>query len=291
MSSKMEQAYFKHEGLSRSEIKYLLECPAKYKASMDGLLPQKDTPSLRFGSLVHLLTLQPNLFASQYIMPLCKDDGMPLNKNTNLYKEWKKNLDPSLEIVDTEDVDTATGIATAVRSNKFFKEWFANAVAIETPVYWNEDGIACKAKPDLLSEINGNRYCVDLKTTTDANPKDIGKKIEDYGYHYQASWYLRGLAEIGKPCYDFFFVFVEKTPPYLMSIVHIDADSLSAGTKLCDFALEKLRQAQATGVWTDYCEDIIEVSIPEWAKKKDGNLALVENKEAISSKSVTEFAA
>jgi len=249
--------YFANKALSKSAIDKLLECPALYKAWLEGEDEEKTSAALAFGSLAHLLTLQPHEFDSQYAVT-------DLNLATKEGKAWKAALPEGVQIVKNDDYEKAQMMADAVRDHPQAKELFKKYIA-EEPIYWIFDGIPCKAKPDIVAEVFGHRYLADLKTTESVNPEAIRKSIAKWGYHRQAAWYLSGMEAVGKPCDAFIFIFVEKTYPYLVTMCQLDEDALTKGMEECLRAVSTLKECQASGTWPCYTREIITLGLPKWA--------------------------
>ena len=249
--------YFANKALYKSAIDKLLECPALYKAWLEGEEEEKTSAALAFGSLSHLLTLQPQEFGSQYAVT-------ELNLATKEGKAWKAALPEGVQIVKNDDYEKAQMMADAVRDHPQAKMLFQNYIA-EEPIYWTFDGIPCKAKPDIVTEVFGRRYIADLKTTESVNPEAIRKSIAKWGYHRQAAWYLSGMEAVGKPCDAFIFIFVEKTYPYLVTMCQLDEDALAKGMEECLRAVSTLKECQASGTWPCYTREIITLGLPKWA--------------------------
>ena len=252
-----DKLYFDNKALSKSAIDKLLECPALYKAWLEGEDEEKTSAALAFGSLSHLLTLQPQEFDSQYAVT-------DLNLATKEGKAWKAALPDGIQIVKNDDYEKAQMMADAVRDHPQARMLFQNYIA-EEPIYWTFDGVPCKAKPDIVDEVFGRRYIADLKTTESVNPEAIRKSIAKWGYHRQAAWYLAGMEAVGKPCDAFIFIFVEKTYPYLVTMCQLDEDALAKGMDECLKAISTLKECQASGTWPCYTREIITLGLPKWA--------------------------
>lgn len=249
--------YFANKSLSKSAIDKLLECPALYKAWLEGEDEEKTSAALAFGSMSHLLTLQPQEFDSQYAVT-------DLNLTTKEGKAWKAALPEGIQIVKNDDYEKAQMMADAVRDHPQAKMLFQKYIA-EEPIYWTFDGVPCKAKPDIVAEVYGRRFIADLKTTESVNPEAIRKSIAKWGYHRQAAWYLSGMEAVGKPCEAFIFIFVEKTYPYLVTMCQLDEDALAKGMEECLRAVSTLKECQASGTWPCYTREIITLGLPKWA--------------------------
>ena len=249
--------YFANKSLSKSAIDKLLECPALYKAWLEGEDEEKTSAALAFGSLSHLLTLQPQEFDNQYAVT-------DLNLATKEGKAWKAALPEGIQIVKNDDYEKAQMMADAVRDHPQAKMLFQDYIA-EEPIYWTFDGVPCKAKPDIVAEVFGHRYIADLKTTESVNPEAIRKSIAKWGYHRQAAWYLSGMEAVGRPCDAFIFIFVEKTYPYLVTMCQLDEEALAKGMEEYLRAVSTLKECQASGTWPCYTREIITLGLPKWA--------------------------
>ena len=62
---------------------------------------------------------------------------------------------------------------------------------------------------------------IDLKSTQDSSPGAIEKSIYQWGYHRQAVWYRRALRAVGMNAQAFALMFVEKTPPYVVTAANV----------------------------------------------------------------------
>ena len=256
-----DREYFSNKSLSKSAIDLLLECPARYKAIMDGDVDEeKDSDALRFGSMCHLLVLEPELFETQYV-------STDLNLATKEGKAFKEEvLQSGREIVKDKDYERALYMADAVRSHWQVEVLFNNPHVCEQPVYWTYNSVPCKAKPDIVSVLpDGRRIIGDLKTTDSANPAHCEKSIMKYKYYRQAAWYLSGMEFSGQPCDAFVFIFVEKTRPHLITCYEMSPEALNLGMKECDKAVEILKDCQSKNLWPCYTRDILTFKLPDWA--------------------------
>lgn len=254
-----DRIYFANKALSKSAIDKLLECPALYKAWLDGEEEEKDSAALRFGSLCHLLTLQPEEFGHEYAV-------CDLSMATKEGKAFKAALPDGVQIIKGDEYEKAQLMADAVRDHPQATMLFGGeGYTAEQAIYWTLDGVACKAKPDIVAEVHGRRYIADLKTTESVNPEAIQKSIAKWGYHRQAAWYLSGMEAIGKPCDAFIFIFVEKSYPHLVTMCQLDEAALQKGMDECLRAVNILKDCKAMDKWPCYTRDIITLGLPKWA--------------------------
>jgi len=252
-----DEQYHASKSLSKSAIDLLLECPALYKAWYENIDDTVSTPALRFGSMVHKLTLEPQLFDNDYAVTT-------LDLTTKAGREFKASVPKGKTIVKDAEYEAARMMADAVRDHPQAKYLFDDYLA-EQAIFWERDGIECKAKPDIIAKRWDMRFIADLKTTDSANPESIRRSIAKYHYYRQASWYLDGMARIGEPCDAFIFVFVEKTYPYLVTLCQLDQAALDKGREECERAVEILKECRRSGQYPCYTREILTVSLPNWA--------------------------
>jgi hypothetical protein len=141
----------------------------------------------------------------------------------------------------------------------------------EQTLLWQDPqtGVWRRARLDWLPNPgNGRMIVADYKTTRSANPAAIAKAVHSYGYHQQHAWYIDGILDLGLAGQDaaFVFVFQEKTPPYLVTPVALDAAAVRAGRALNRQAIDTYRHCIETGHWPGYTDDIPLISLPAWAE-------------------------
>jgi hypothetical protein len=69
----------------------------------------------------------------------------------------------------------------------------------------------------------------------------------------------------------FLFVFQEKTPPYLVTVVQLDDEAEAAGRARNELAMEIWRDCTQAGVWPGYSQDIELITLPPWAARTEGD--------------------
>ncbi len=140
----------------------------------------------------------------------------------------------------------------------------------EQTLVWEdaETGIMCRSLVDWLPKPIGNRLIIgDYKSAVSANPDDFRKAAHNYGYAMQNPWYLDGVRALGlddDP--DFVFVVQMKTPPYLVSLVRLDAEALRIGAEKNTKARRIYADCTESGYWPGFTDfEIAEVSLPSYA--------------------------
>jgi len=160
----------------------------------------------------------------------------------------------------------------AVMAHPFARGLFTGHKA-EHSVFWQElDGLILKCRPDAWQP----GALIDLKTARDANPNEFGRTAHEYGYHQSAAHYIDGVKEATGEDLPFHFVLVEKTAPYLVSVVELDWEAIDLGRALNDRAKRIYRECLETNTWPGY-PAAEPISLPNYAVYQTEDLLGIEN--------------
>lgn len=160
-------------------------------------------------------------------------------------------------------------MADAILEHPVTGELFTrNDTVMEQSLYWTDEqtGVACRARPDLA--VNDWSLIVDYKTTVSADPKEFAKSIAKYGYHQQQAWYCEAVETLTGIRPEFVFVCQEKTPPYEVSLIQLDADAVRIGGRLNEDARSIYAACMDSGVWPSYPTSVQVVGLPAWALRQ-----------------------
>lgn len=144
----------------------------------------------------------------------------------------------------------------------------------EQAIFWldEETGVWRRALIDWLPTVayDGPPEVIDYKTTKSADPRSIRRAVHSYGYHQQAPWYLDAVASIGYPDDTTFkFIFQEKTPPYLITIVVLDDAAMRIGDARNRRAIEIYRDCAELDIWPGHSTETEVISLPAWAEREE----------------------
>jgi hypothetical protein len=135
-------------------------------------------------------------------------------------------------------------------------------------VFWHDEerGIDRRARFDWLPDGDGGRLVVpDYKTATSAEPRAFTRSIFTFGYDMQDVYYSDAIRAAGiAQDVEFRFIAQETTPPYLITVYELDADSLAIGRARVDQACAVYRECMRTDVWPSYSSEIELVPPPAW---------------------------
>ena len=254
-------------GLNKSSIEQILRCPLEYKLGLE--TPTEATPAMAFGTLVHSMILEPETVDKLYHV-------MNQPATTKAGKaERVKALEEGKTIVNASDFTKAKAMQARVQAHPAASWLLGLPGHSEVSMFWEmqtEDGRIrqCKARADRIAQIGDGEVIIDLKTTSGAvSPAELEKTVARFGYHRQAAWYSDGYERIaGKAPLGFYFIFVSTAAPYLVTACKMDDESSAIGWGDCLKAERLLYEAEKSGVWHGYADQLIEIGLPQWAYKQ-----------------------
>lgn len=249
--------YHRDEALGSTSLKTLAtRTPAHYQYD---LTHPKFSDAFTLGTAAHSLILEDDtdgialIDAENWLTKAAKEAkaaALADGKQPLLMREW-------LQVQTMRDAVMAHPLARAA---------FTNHKA-EQSVFWDEDGLALKCRPDAWKP----GALIDLKTTRSADPNEFGKTAHEFGYHQSAAHYIDGVKAATGEELPFHFVLVEKTEPYLVSVVELDVEAINIGRQLNDRAKRIYRECVETDTWPGYPNADL-ISLPMWAIYKAEDL-------------------
>lgn len=248
-----EAEYRKATGLSQSSLKEFLISPAHYLASIEKI--KEPTKAMQFGTAFHanMLADEPtDIYAVKK-----KVDGR--SKEGRAYNEQFALENAGKIVLDSEEHDKIISMADSVMANGFAGDVIQSLTHKEFAVFGTNHGIRLKGLIDGYNEKEG--IVIDLKTAEDASPAGFRKAIWDRGYALQQVHYTWLLTNAGKPVNAFYFIAIEKEPPYAVGVYTINKDSLANAFKVWDDALDSFWVCQASGVYPAYSENPVEITL------------------------------
>ncbi|WNM64558.1 Cas4 exonuclease [Arthrobacter phage MidnightRain] len=170
-----------------------------------------------------------------------------------------------------KEMDTVRGMRDSVMAHPIARTALTGHKA-EHSVFWEEDGQIFKCRPDAWND--GKLW--DLKTTINADPREFGKTAHNYGYHQSNAHYVDGVAVATGETLPFGFILVEKTEPYLVSVVELDWEAIDLGRALNDRAKRIYRECSESGNWPGYAP-AEPINLPTYAVYDTEDLLGIDN--------------
>ena len=250
-----EQEYRSHPAVNKSTLWEMRKSPAHYRWALEH--PREDTAALKFGRAFHMAVLQPEEFKKTYVLAPEVDRRTKAGR-----EEWQAFLDGlgSKEQISRDDYDTVMGMWDAIYAEPDAVSLLEGCEA-EKPVFWADDatGIECKCKMDAVKP----GTLVDLKSCGDASTNAFLREALRYGYDVQSAHYLRGYRSIYTDPATFWFIAVEKTPPYAVNVIRASEAFIDRGTWTLIDLMDKLKECRDKDEWPGYGKN--EMVLPEWA--------------------------
>ncbi len=244
------------DALSCSMLKPLLTSPAHFQASLvasSGSSPAKD-----FGSLVHLLLLEPEL--------INRDVAVYPGIGSSRDPEYKKFLANNSHRL-TADEPTLAAVRRLVQkvANTLFRgrrlHHFIEESLPECSVYFTEPvtGLRLRVRVDSYHP----DYTFDLKTTRHATPAAFARDAVEYGYDLQAYMYsLARCAFEGKtePA-PFVFITAETSTPNSICLHTAGSTFLANGAAKLQECLATFLACTSVAYWPDLsCQTTLEIN-------------------------------
>lgn len=215
--------------------------PAKALAVRDNRKPSR---AMNLGSAAHLHALGagPQLIVWQY-------DGRTKDGKAERAESAAVLASQAAVAVTEAERDQVIGMAAALRAHKQVRKILDSSHA-EVSAFWQEDGVWCRARYDLLNE----EAAYDYKTARDVTRRGFSLAMGSYGYHQQADFYERGLASLDHPASTapMRFICQETDPPYLVQIHTPDDMAREVGRVLNDRAIGLYADCKKSGKWPGY---------------------------------------
>ncbi|MCE5291576.1 MAG: PD-(D/E)XK nuclease-like domain-containing protein [Nocardiaceae bacterium] len=243
------------ESLSSSGARKLLECPAKF--DHDRRSGQKNSDAFDLGKAFHTKTLG----VGQPLMPVDAKDW-----RTKAAQQAREDIRAAggIPLLDA-DHDRVMSMFLSVKAHPDAAALFRDGIP-ERSLFWHdqEHGVMLRARPDWTIETPNGLVLVDLKSTADANPANFGSSAAKWQYSFQEAFYRLVHERLGLKVAAFLFVCTEKEPPFLTSVVRIDAADIGREYPRITRACELYAEGTRTGNWPGYPAGINDITLPAW---------------------------
>ena len=212
------------------------------------------------GTLAHCAILEPAQFDARYAV------GPDVSRST---KEWKAfEASQSRQCIKPDQYAAAQAQARAVHQLPDIAR-ILSAGQPEVSAFWidPDTGVLCRCRPDWVHPVGNNSVVLlDVKTYSDASPKEFARQVARKGYHNQAAWYSDGYEQAsGQHVVGFVFVAVESAWPHAASAVMLDDEGLAKGRADNRLLLDQYARCLAGDEWPGFTPTIELITLPAWA--------------------------
>jgi len=254
-----EAEYHAHNALSQSQLKTLLDCPARFAYEREHGRPHR--AAFDMGHAVHTAVLGEGGETVVIDAPDWRSKAAREQRDA-AHAEGKVPLLAA-------DAAKVQAIRDAVMAHPAAAVVLGADGPVEQSMFWTDPdtGVNLRGRIDKVATLaDGQSHAlVDLKSTNSAAPSKFARSVWDFGYHIQRAVYLDGWRHLtGEDC-EFVFVVVEKEAPYLTAVYTLDDIAAHAGHRDYRAALELYLRCTETGEWPGYSTDIETLPSPRWA--------------------------
>jgi hypothetical protein len=244
--------------LTEADISLLHYATAKVTKSIQ-------TPAMAFGSAVHRILEDVPLFHSDYVL---RPEGMDRRTKEGkiAYAEFESSVF-GRTILERDDWQRVHAINQSfVDSRDSLIQLVRHSPGVnEEPIYWVDDGMECRCKPDRLIEVEGfynewlheqwpslfnpiaNRICVDYKTVNEVNGfkwRLRSKRERGFGYGLAASHYLAGTKADA-----FLWIVLETSPPFTVTRYLMSPDTRTVYDLRRSELITQIAECESTGIY------------------------------------------
>ena len=247
--------YHVHDSISKSGLDLIARSPAHFRYQEK----REPTRAMVIGSALHAAVLEPELFASQYMLLRNVSD-----RRASEYKQAVAVHGADFVLTGSE-ADYVAGMQETILSHAYAGRVLSEPGRAELSVITNDPvtGVAVRCRFDWLTDAGKP---VDLKTTQDARPDAFGKSVANYRYHVQAAFYSDVWEwETGDKLDRFEFLAVEKSMPHALAVYMLDDEALAEGRRLYREALNLYADCLERDEWPAYGSDPQWLCLPQWA--------------------------
>lgn len=260
------EAYHRGPGVSNSGLKLIGDkSPFHYWAQY--LNPDRPTdlegPAGAFlGTAIHAATLEPHVFAQQYIVNPYDD------RRGNRYKDLQAD-NPGKAILSKDEFRSVQGMHRALYSHPKARALLLDAAAFEESMYVTDPhtGMLLRIRPDLRTNSN---ILVDLKKTQDSSHDAFRRSVERYGYDHQDAFYtdVFAMANYGELPRAFLFIAAEEKYPHAVNVFCLEERDRENGRIQWRKNLDIYAHCMATGKWPSYSEQVEALELSRWHRQR-----------------------
>lgn len=224
--------------VSNSMIGRLMDNPHLFAMWMKGEYEYPKNPNFVIGRYVHTMVLEPEKIEEFYISSMRTRNSAGFKEDIKKYGyDW---------VVTASEHEMSLAVQNQIEKRDKLAELFLFAER-EVPFISEWNGIPIKGKVDAITEIDGMKVVVDLKTTG-KEVTNFPKSARSFNYDRQAYFYLNLTGADA-----FMFVPVEKNYPYTPALYTASDDFVARGKYKFEQAMNLYQRLFVEGEYTtDY---------------------------------------
>jgi hypothetical protein len=259
----LNDTYHAMEGISNSMLGHMARSPWHYRHAIAN--PQKQTPAMLEGQLLHSLVLEPETASALYAVAPKFDRR---TKQGKADAEAFDSMNAGKIIVTADQYEQATAWADALMANKAFAALHRQITDVELSILSLDEPTGLMRRGRIDAVIPAMNVLLDVKTTVDASFDGFSRAIANYAYHRQAAYYIDLARAEGMDVEHFVFACVEKETG-ATAIWELDAEDIEAGRREWRRLLNMVAMCESSGEWPGYSEWVGTIARPSWARRND----------------------
>jgi len=243
-----DNEYFALPAVNNSTLKKMEFSPERFRYEIEN--PSDRSPAFELGSAIHMAILEPEKFASTYIIQPKFDRRTKIGKEASAAWEAENHGKSS---ITNDDLEIVKRISDRIKGNEEFAKYFSTG--LRESVFTAKDPetglwLKCKCDNYLPPDLN---VIVDLKTTDCAARWVFNSDITRYKYYIQAAFYMDvvTLATGIRPD-AFAIIAVEKTRNCDIAKFTFEECDLEIGRKEYRVWLNQLAECLQDDKWPGY---------------------------------------
>lgn len=248
------------EGISASDLKHIVppKTPSHYLANVTLATPRPQTKAMLLGTLAHLAILEPEkLDAAFAVKPA------DIDLRTKDGKAWKASMG-EVPVLDQGEADALHGMRDAVAEHTT-AQLLLNGGSYEISLFAEHPttGLPIKGRMDAIT---GN-IIADVKTCEDASPGAFAASAARLLYDVSAAHYCALANECGIAIEHFYWIAVEKAPPFAVAVYQPSPEVQARGLRLAEQALKDIAHCCEIEEWPGYPSSSV-LQYPAWALRE-----------------------
>lgn len=254
----LSEVYHRCMGVSSTQIKTFIECPAKYHAlHVIKSVEQESQKFFDLGNAAHSYVLELEKFGDEFVV-------QPREIKVRHGAKWDKykhSVPELVTIITMDDYKRVVAMATAIEKHPQASQMLAGGVA-ETSYFKRDEetGLIIKCRPDYRIPDT----LIDLKSCADASPHTFERNAKKLGYHISAAMYLDITGDE-----NFAIVATESAPPHIVTApVAFDDETLTLGYLKYRKALKEIESCMLFDIWPNYTDQPVVISLNKFEQEE-----------------------
>jgi len=259
--------------ISNSMLSVFLESPPRFYAQFIAKTYSPDSrDEFTIGSAAHDVLMEGGEKVVEIPPEVLSIDGKRSGGN---WKMWS-SLNADKIQLKRDDYRQVMAMVESVRSRKPAADILSWEGSREETITWHDDetgfDLRCRMDVRTINPHSKKNVVADLKTTQSIQLSAFAANAYRYGYHRQAAFYEMGVEALLGERPEFYFIAVEKTPPYTCRVVEFNDEFMERGRRSVREGLRDLAMRYATNDWdVDGGNFILSLPEPRWAKYEDSD--------------------